>query len=196
MVWVLRGAFYVERRFHFQITRQSEPWIGATRTAFVWFMLKNIYIYGKLETYRVGAPSSVNCKAEKLHLRWLFMPLREAITHAGVLLWGRNREDDFFFSTKRATTCTLNSFPSHGESKDLYTDNRFQAYTGLPPNNCLLSQLSLSIWLKEVLFFNLFWIDSRHEVDYWERLNWNYREGPDRFPQESVLDKKGPCRTN
>lgn len=62
----------------------------------------------------------------------------------------------YFHLNERATTCTLNYF-SVCKSKDLNTDNGFEAYEGASPHNCLLLKLShsLDIWLKQVLLLKL-----------------------------------------
>lgn len=138
-----------------------------------------------MESYRVGMSLSVNCKAEKLHWRWLFMPLREKITHARVLSVRKEKRGYDLFLSQR-------------ESNNLHTKLKAKICTptidfkhiqlSLLKTVCFHS--SLSPFGSRKLFFNLFWIDSRHEVDYWVRVDQNYRQEPDCFPQESVFGQE------
>lgn len=105
-------------------------------------------------------------------------------------LWGGKREDaTYFYLDQRATTCALNYFSFLQKQRFVHRQSISSIY------RCLFSKLFAFTALFRHLaqgsvFFNFFWSDSRLEGGYWERLDRNYRQEPDRFPQESVFGQE------
>lgn len=65
----------------------------------------------------------------------------------------KKRGCDLLLSQRESNNLPVKLF-SFCKSKDLYTDNRFQAYTGVSNHNRLLSQLSLMLFgSRKCVFF-------------------------------------------
>lgn len=96
-----------------------------------------------------------------------------------------------YFISAREQHTKLFSFRKR---KDLYTVNRFQACIGVSTQNCLLSQLFLAIWLKEVVcfgfFFTCFGLTAGMKYIIGKDLIETSDKGRIVYPQESVFGQE------